>query len=189
MIWATVSSQSCFCSLHRASPSSAAKNIINLISVLTISPCVGSLLCLWKKVFAMTSVFSWQNTVSPCPASFCTLKPNLPITPDISWLRTFAIQSPVMNRTSFFLVLVLAGLLDLHRIDQLQLLSASVVGAKSWISVMLNGLPWKWTEIILSFLRLQSKYCISESFVYYEDYSISSKGFFPTVVDIMVIWV
>ena len=36
MIWATVSSQSCFCWLYRASPSLAAKNIINLISVLTI---------------------------------------------------------------------------------------------------------------------------------------------------------
>ena len=36
MIWATVSSQSCFCWLLRASPSLAAKNIINLILVLTI---------------------------------------------------------------------------------------------------------------------------------------------------------
>ena len=32
-----------------------------------------------------------------------------------------------------------------------------------------------------------SKYCISDSFVDYEGYSISSKGFLPTVVDIMVI--
>ena len=31
------------------------------------------------------------------------------------------------------------------------------------------------------------KYCISDSFVDYDDYSISSKGFLPTVVDIMVI--
>ena len=31
-----------------------------------------------------------------------------------------------------------------------------------------------------------SKYCISDSFVDYDGYSISSKGFFPTVVDIMV---
>ena len=31
------------------------------------------------------------------------------------------------------------------------------------------------------------KYCISDSFVNYEDYSISSKGFLATVVDIMVI--
>ena len=36
MIWAIVSSWSCFCWLHRASPSLATKNIINLISVLTI---------------------------------------------------------------------------------------------------------------------------------------------------------
>ena len=39
MIWATFSSQSCFCWLSRASPSLAAKNIINLISVLTIWWC------------------------------------------------------------------------------------------------------------------------------------------------------
>ena len=32
-----------------------------------------------------------------------------------------------------------------------------------------------------------SKYCISDSFVDYYGYSISSKGFLPTVVDIMVI--
>ena len=42
MIWATVSSRSCFCWLYRASPFLAAKNIINLISVLTIwwCPCI-----------------------------------------------------------------------------------------------------------------------------------------------------
>ena len=36
VIWATGNSWSCFCGLHRASPSLTAKNIINLISVLTI---------------------------------------------------------------------------------------------------------------------------------------------------------
>ena len=40
MIWATVSSQSCFYWLHRASPSLATKNIINLILVLTIWWCL-----------------------------------------------------------------------------------------------------------------------------------------------------
>ena len=39
IIWATVSSRPCFCWLYRASPSSVAKNIINLISVLTIWWC------------------------------------------------------------------------------------------------------------------------------------------------------
>ena len=37
--------------------------------------------------------------------------------------------------------------------------------------------------------EIASKYCISNSFVDYDGYSISSKGSLPTVVDIMVIWV
>ena len=41
-------------------------------------------LCCWQRVFAMTSVFSWQNSVSLCPASFCTPRPNLPVIPGIS---------------------------------------------------------------------------------------------------------
>ena len=34
--------------------------------------------------------------------------------------------------------------------------------------------------------EIASKYCISDSFVDHEGYSISSKGFLPTVVAIMV---
>ena len=35
--------------------------------------------------------------------------------------------------------------------------------------------------------EIASKYCISDSFVDYDGYSISSKGFLPTVVETMVI--
>ena len=35
--------------------------------------------------------------------------------------------------------------------------------------------------------EIASKYCISDSFVDYEGYSISSKGFLLIVIDIMVI--
>ena len=35
--------------------------------------------------------------------------------------------------------------------------------------------------------EIASKYCILDSFVDHDDYSISSEGFLPTVVDIMVI--
>ena len=35
--------------------------------------------------------------------------------------------------------------------------------------------------------EIASKYCILDSFVDYDGYSISSKEFLPTVVDIMVI--
>ena len=59
MIWATVSSRSCFCWLYRVSPSLAAKNIINLISVLTIwwCPCVESSLVLLEEGFCYDSAF------------------------------------------------------------------------------------------------------------------------------------
>ena len=59
------------------------------------------LLRCWKRVFAMTSVFSWPKSVFLCPASFCTPRPNLLVTPGVSWLPTFAFQSPIMQSTSF----------------------------------------------------------------------------------------
>ena len=36
-----------------------------------------------KRMFAMTSAFSWQNSISLCPASFCIPRPNLPVTPGV----------------------------------------------------------------------------------------------------------
>ena len=78
-----------------------------LISILSIwwCPCVeSSLLCCWKRVFAVISVFSWQNCISLCPASFRSPRPNLPVNSGISWLPTFAFQSPIMKRTSFLAV-------------------------------------------------------------------------------------
>ena len=53
-------------------------------------------------------------------------------------------------------------------------------------TVILNGLPWKQTEIILSFLRLHPSTAF-QTLADYEGYSISSKGFLPTVEDIMII--
>ena len=51
MIWATISSQSCFYWRYRASPSLSAKNRISLISVVTIwwCPCVESSLVLLEE--------------------------------------------------------------------------------------------------------------------------------------------
>ena len=49
----------------------------------------------------MTRAFSWQNCISLCPASFRIPRPNLPVTPGVSWLPTFAFQSPIMKKTLF----------------------------------------------------------------------------------------
>ena len=83
-------------------------------------------------------------------------------------------------------MLVLKGLAGLHRTIQLQLLQHYWLGHRLGFIVILNGLPWKRTEIILTF-EIASKYCISNSFVDHDGYSISSEGFLPTGVDIMVI--
>ena len=54
----------------------------------------------------MTSAFSWQISVRLCPASFCTPRTNLSVTPHISWLPTFAFQSPMMKRAPFLLLVL-----------------------------------------------------------------------------------
>ena len=94
--------------------------------------------CCWKRVFDMSSAFSWQNSISLWPASFHIPRPNLHVSPGVSWLPTFAFQPPIMKRTSF-LVLVLKGLVGLHRTIQLQLLQ------RYWLEHRL-GLPWYWME-------------------------------------------
>ena len=63
----------------------------------------------------MTSVFSWQNSVSLCPASFCTPRPKLPVTPGVSCLPIFCIPVPYIEKDIFFGVLVLKGPVGLHR--------------------------------------------------------------------------
>ena len=49
--------------------------------------------------------------------------------------------------------------------------SALLVGAYTWITVILNGLPWKQTDHSV-ILEIASKYCISDSFVDHDGYCI-----------------
>ena len=103
MIRATVSFWSCFWRLCRTSPSLAAKDIINLSLILTIwwCPYVESSLVFLEEGVCNDQGVLLKNSVSLCSASFFTPRPNLPITPGISWLPTSAFQSPIMKRTSF----------------------------------------------------------------------------------------
>ena len=66
-----------------------------------VESCVESSLLLLEEGVCYNSAFSWQNIISLCPASFRTPRPNLPVTPGVSWLSTFAFQFPIMKRTSF----------------------------------------------------------------------------------------
>ena len=83
-------------------------------------------------------------------------------------------------------MLVLKGLVGLHRTVQRQLLS--ITGQ----SIDLDYCDIEWFALEMNrdhsvIFKIESKYCISDSFVDYDGYSISSKGFLPTVVDIMAI--
>ena len=86
----------------------------------------------------------------------------------------------------FFWVLVLKGLVGLHRTIQIQLLQYC-----SWgIDLDYCGIKWFALETNRDhsiIFEIASKYCLSDSLVDNDGYSISSKGFLPTVVDIMVI--
>ena len=83
-------------------------------------------------------------------------------------------------------MLVLEGLIGLHRTIQLQLFSITGQG------IDLDYCDTEWFALEMSrdhsvVFEIASKYCISDSLVDYESYSISPKGFLPVVVDIMLI--
>ena len=188
MIWATVSSWSCFCWLDRVSPSSAAKNIISLISVLTIwwCPCVESSPVLLKEGVCCDQCVLLAKLLAFALLHF-VLQGQTGCYSGISWLHTFAFHSPVLKRTSFFHVSSRRSCRSSKNCST-SASSTLVIGAQTWITVILNGLPQKWTEVIMLFLKLFPSMAFW-TLLDYEGYSISSKGFLPIVVDIMVIWV
>ena len=76
-------------------------------------------------------------------------------------------------------------LVGLHRIVQLQLLKHYWWGIDlDYCDIELFALKTNRDHSVVFEIAL--KYSILDSFVNYEGYSVSSKGFLPTVVDIMV---
>ena len=83
-------------------------------------------------------------------------------------------------------MLVLKGLVGLHRTVQLQLLQ------RYWLGIDLDYCDIEWFALETNrdhsvIFEIASKNCIYDSLVDYDGYSISSKGFLTTVVDIVVI--
>ena len=83
-------------------------------------------------------------------------------------------------------MLVLKGLVGLHKTIQLSFFSITGWGKDldyrdiEWFALEMN----RDHSVVF---EIASKYCISESFADHDGYSISSEGFLPAVVDIMVI--
>ena len=83
-------------------------------------------------------------------------------------------------------MLVLEDLVGLLRTIHLQLLQ------HYWLGIDLDYCDIEWLALETNrdhsvVFKIASKYCILDSFVDYDGYSISSKEFLPTVVDVMVI--
>ena len=83
---------------------------------------VESSLVLLEEGFAMTSAFSWQSSASLCPASLCTPRSKLPVNSRYLLTSYLCILVPYDEKDIFLLVLVLDGLVGLHKTVQLQLL-------------------------------------------------------------------
>ena len=80
-------------------------------------------------------------------------------------------------------MLVLGGLVGLHRTY------FSFFGINGW-GIVLDYCDIDWFALEMNrdhsvVFEIAFKYCISDSFVDYEGYYISSEGFLPTVIDIM----
>ena len=78
-------------------------------------------------------------------------------------------------------MLVLEGLVSLHRTVQFQLLQ------HYWLGIDLDYLDIEWFALEMNrdhsvVFEIASKYCISDSLVDYVGYSISFKGFLPTIM-------
>ena len=83
-------------------------------------------------------------------------------------------------------MLVLKGLIGLHRTIQLQFLQ------QYWLAIDLDYCDIEWFALETNrdhsvIFEIASKYCILVSLVDHDGCSISCKGFLLTVVDIMVI--
>ena len=90
------------------------------------------------------------------------------------------------NEKDIFLGVSSKRFVGLHKTIQLQLLQCY------WLGYRLELLDIEWFVLETNrdhfvVFEAASKYCILDSFVDHDGYSISSKGFLPTVVDIMAI--
>ena len=125
--------------------------------------------------------FSWQNSVSLCPVSFCTSRPNF------RYLVPFYFCIPVPydeKESSFGVSFRRCGRSSQKPFNFSYSISGSGIDLDycdtEWFAMETHTHQSVVFEIV-------PKYRSLDSFVDYEDYSISSKEFLPKVVEIMVI--
>ena len=183
------SAPGCFYWLYRTSQSLAAKNIINLIfsiDHLVMSMCR---IVSWvvAKGYLLWPDYSLDKTLLVFALLHLVLQGQTCLSLQVSLDFLYLYFNPLWWKGHLFLVLVLEGLIGLHRTNQFQLLWYRWLGHRL-------GLLWCWMVCLGNKLRSCCFWDCTQVlhfglFRWYESYSISSKGFLSTVVDIMVVWI
>ena len=112
------------------------------------------LLCCCKRVFALTSAFSCHNFMFlPCFILYSKAK--------FASYSNFACDFLLLHSSPYNEWDIFWGVSSRRSCRSSQnhstsASSVSVVGAQTWITMMLNGWSWKQTELILSFLKVHS---------------------------------
>ena len=101
----------------------------------------------------MTSGFSWLNSNQPLPCFILYSKAKFASYARCFLTAYFCIPVPYKEKDIFF-GCQFQKVLQSSQNCSSSASSALLVGAQTWLTVILNGLPWKRTEVILSFLRL-----------------------------------
>ena len=131
----------------------------------------------------MISAFSWQNSISLFPASFCS-KAKFACYSRYLWTSYFCILDPYNENDIFF------GC-QFQKVLQIFIEPSNF----SFFSISGWGIDLDYYDTERFALKMNRdhsvifvsvpKQCISDSSADHDGYSISSKGFLPTVVDIM----
>ena len=145
MIWATFSSRSCFCWLYRVSASLAAKNVISLISVLTIwwSPCV-VLSCVVGRGCLLWSVCFLGKTLLAFALLHFVFQGQISLLLQLSLDFLLLHASPLWWKEHLFWVSVLEGLIGLQEPFNSSFFSITVWGIyldycdREWFALEIN---------------------------------------------------
>ena len=122
----------------------------------------------------MTSVFSWQNSVKPLPCFILYSKGKFARYFLASY---FCIPVPYNENDIFFSV-------SSRRPCRSSQNHSTSTSSTCWLALRLDYCHIGWFALEMNrnhsvIFEITSKYCISDSFVDYDGYSISSKGFLP----------
>jgi len=140
--------------------------------------------CIVEKGYFLWPVCSLDNSVSLCPASFCTPRPNFPITPDISWLLLLH-SSPLWWKERLFFFSFFGVNSRRSYGSSLELFNFSFFSISGW-GVDLDYYDVEWFALEMNqdhsvIFEIAPKYCVSDFLLAMQCRRCKRPGFNPWV--------